>query len=168
MTAITDLSSKVGIKAACGALGVARSTFYRQTSTASNNGEKRVNISPPLALNEAERKEVLDVLNSDRFCDAAPHQVYATLLDEGRYLCSISTMYRILEEHGEVKERRRQVKRPAYSKPELIATGPNQVWSWDITKLKGPQKWSYFQLYVIIDIYSRYIVGWMVAHKESD
>ena len=110
---------------------------------------------------------MLDVLHSERFVDAAPHQIYAALLDEKRYLCSVRTMYRILESEHEVRERRNQCRRPAYTKPELLATGPNQVWSWDITKLKGPVKWSYFYLYVILDIFSRYVIGWMVAQRES-
>jgi len=110
---------------------------------------------------------VLELLHSERFVDTAPHQIYATLLDEGRYLCSVRTMYRILAAEHEVRERRNQCRRPAYTKPELLATGPNQVWSWDLTKLKGPAKWSYFHLYVILDIFSRYVVGWMVAERES-
>jgi putative transposase len=110
---------------------------------------------------------VLDILHSDRFADQAPHQVYATLLDEGEYRCSISTMYRILDANTEVKERRNQLSHPVYQKPELLATAPNQVWSWDITKLLGPVKWSYFSLYVILDIFSRYVVGWMIAPAES-
>jgi len=110
---------------------------------------------------------VLDLLHSDRFRDKAPAQVYAILLDEGRYYCSTRTMYRILEAHGEVRERRNQARHPNYQKPELLAEGPNQVWSWDITKLRGPVKWTYYYLYVIMDIWSRYVVGWMVAHRES-
>src|SRR5512141_3455201 len=106
-------------------------------------------------------------LNSARFEDQAPREVYATLLDEGTYLCSPSTMYRVLAEHGEVRERRDQLRHPAYQKPELLATRPNQVWSWDITKLRGPVKWTYFYLYVILDLFSRYVVGWMVAPGES-
>ena len=110
---------------------------------------------------------MLDALHGPRFVDKAPRQVYATLLDEGVYLCSIRTMYRILEANGEVRERRNQLRHPSYAKPELLATGPNQVWSWDITKLLGPAKWTYFYLYVILDIFSRYAVGWMVATRES-
>jgi putative transposase len=111
---------------------------------------------------------MIDILHSDRFQDKAPHEVYAILLDEGKYICSVSTMYRILaSEHGCVKERRRRHHRGNYKKPELLATGPSQVWSWDITKLKGPAKWTYFYLYVIMDIFSRYVVGWMVAHREQ-
>jgi putative transposase len=118
-------------------------------------------------LSDAERQRVLDVLHEERFMDKAPAEVYAKLLDEGVYHCSISTMYRILRSNKEVKERRNQLRHPEYKKPELIATAPNQVWSWDITKLKGPVKWTYFYLYVIIDIYSRCVVGWMVASRET-
>jgi transposase InsO family protein len=107
------------------------------------------------------------MLHSERFVDQAPAEIYATLLDEGRYLCSIRTMYRILAKQHEIRERRNQLRHPNYIKPELLARAPNQVWSWDITKLKGPAKWTYFYLYVIIDILSRYVVGWMVAHRES-
>ena len=108
-----------------------------------------------------------DTLNSERFVDQAPTEVYATLLDAGKYLCSVRTMYRILEEHAELRERRDQLCHPNYEKPVLLATGPNQVWSWDITKLLGPMKWVYFHLYVILDIFSRYVVGWMLAERES-
>jgi len=164
-----QLSPHTGKKAACEALLVPRATFYRHHSSKSrpkNSSTQRP--TPPLALNDVERQAVIDVLHSEQFCDDAPHQVYAKLLDEGRYLCSIRTMYRILEaEHGCVKERRKQVQRPQYVKPELLATEPNQVWSWDITKLKGPVKWTYFYLYVILDIFSRYVVGWMIAHREQ-
>lgn len=110
---------------------------------------------------------VIDVLHEDRFVDKAPAEVYATLLDEGVYLCSIRTMYRILQAESEVRERRNQLRHPEYKKPELLATAPNQVWSWDITKLKGPVKWTYFYLYVIIDIFSRHVVGWMIAGRET-
>ena len=107
------------------------------------------------------------MLNEERFADKTPAEVYATLLDEGTYMCSVRTMYRILGEHGQVRERRNQLRRPSYTKPELMATGPGQLWSWDITKLKGPAKWQYFHLYVILDVFSRYVVGWMVAERES-
>ena len=124
---------------------------------------------PVLALTKQQRDTVIDILHSERFQDKAPRQVYATLLDEGQYHCSVRTMYRILtDEHGDVKERRRHVNRPSYEKPELLATAPTQVWSWDITKLKGPAKWTYFYLYVILDIFSRYVVGWMLADREQD
>jgi len=165
---VQQLSPLTGKKAACEALQFPRATFYRHLKV-----EKRpfkiVNARPvpPLALNDEERQAVTDLLHSERFCDDAPHQIYAKLLDQGRYLCSIRTMYRILEaEHGSVRERRRHVQRPKYLKPELLATEPNQIWSWDITKLKGPVKWTYFYLYVILDIFSRYVVGWMIAHRE--
>ena len=119
------------------------------------------------ALPESEREQVRQVLYSERFMDKSPYQVYAALLDDGEYLCSVRTMYRILGENNASKERRNQLKRPNYTKPELLATGPNQVWSWDITKLKGPEKWTYYYLYVILDIFSRYVVGWMLAHREQ-
>lgn len=121
----------------------------------------------PRALSDLERERVLSILHDDRFVDKAPAEVYAALLDEGIYLCSIRTMYRILHEQGEIKERRNQLRHPQYKKPELLATAPNQVWSWDITKLKGPVKWTYFYLYVILDIFSRHAVGWMVATRET-
>jgi putative transposase len=110
---------------------------------------------------------VLAVLHEPRFVDLPPAEVYAALLDEGRYLCSERTMYRVLAENAEVRERRDQLRHPHYEAPELLATAPNQLWSWDITKLLGPQKWTYFYLYVILDVYSRYVVGWMLAHRES-
>lgn len=118
-------------------------------------------------MSAEERQRILCVLHEDRFVDKAPSEVYATLLDEGIYLCSIRTMYRILHAHDEVRERRNVLRHPQYKKPELLATAPNQVWSWDITKLKGPAKWTYYYLYVILDIFSRHAVGWMVARRES-
>lgn len=121
----------------------------------------------PRALRDEERKAVLDELRSERFADLAPAQVWANLLEEGKYLCSVRTMYRILHAHSEVRERRNQLRHPTYKKPELIATRPNNVWSWDITKLRGPAKWTYFYLYVMLDIFSRYVVGWMVADCEA-
>jgi putative transposase len=165
MTAAMDLRMDVSAKQACEALGLSRASFYRRLRPAP---EPEPRPAPPLALRPEEKQSVLEVLHCERFQDDAPRQVYATLLDEGRYLCSIRTMYRILKSaHGDVKERRKQVQRPAYKKPELLATKPNEVYSWDITKLKGPVKWTYFYLYVILDIFSRYVVGWMVAHRES-
>jgi putative transposase len=119
------------------------------------------------SLTPEQRQEVLDVLHSERFVDKAPGEIVATLLDEGQYLCSERTMYRILDAEAELRERRNQLRRPCYSKPELLATGPNQVWSWDITKLRGPEKWSYYYLYVIMDVFSRYVVGWMVSPREN-
>ena len=164
--AAATLSRDVGKKAACEAMEVSRATFYRHLSPATKPQVSRPR--PPLALSQSERQAVLGELHSERFQDKAPLEVYATLLDDGRYLCSPRTMYRLLaSEHGSVKERRRHVQRPPYSKPELLATAPNQLWSWDITKLRGPAKWTYFYLYVIMDIFSRYVVGWMVAHCEQ-
>ena len=167
MLATTELSAVVGTAQACRAFALPRATFYRRRHPASvaGNGPPR---RSPRRLTDQERAAVLAVLNSERFADCAPSQVYATLLDEGVYLCSISTMYRILRAERQVRERRAQRQRPNYKKPELLATAPNQVWSWDITRLHGPAKWSYFQLYVILDIYSRYVVGWLVAPRESE
>ena len=144
---------------------MARSTLYRRRQPVTSKPKRRPR--PHRALDETEREEVLGALHCERFVDKAPAQVWATLLDEGTYLCSIRTMYRILEEHGEVRERRNQRRHPNYTKPELLAEAPNQVWSWDITKLRGPVKWTYYYLYVILDIFSRYVVGWMLAHRES-
>ena len=168
MEAALTLSSEVGIKQACESLDVPRCRFYRTQArehTPSVEPKKRPNS--PRALSSDERQGVLDILHADRFVDKAPYEVYATLLDEGEYHCSIRTMYRILDANKEVKERRNQLSHPVYQKPELLATAPNQVWSWDITKLLGPVKWTYFYLYVIMDIFSRYVVGWMIAPAES-
>lgn len=167
MVAIEQLAHRVGIAGACEALGVPRASYYRYQARAHRSSPPLERPRPPLALSETERQQVLAVLHSERFVDQAPHTVYATWLDEGQYLCSVRTMYRILAEADEVRERRNQLQRPAYAKPELLATGPNQVWSWDITKLKGPAKWTYFYLYVILDIFSRYVVGWMLAQREA-
>jgi len=167
MTALAQsIAGEVGIKAACDGLGITRSSYYRRTRGAPPRVHKQRRPSS-LALTVAEKDEVTALLDSQRFADKAPAAVYAMLLDEGRYLCSVRTMYRLLDERGEVRERRRQVQRPAYSKPELMATAPNQLWSWDITKLHGPAKWNYYYLYVILDVFSRYVVGWMVAPCES-
>ena len=168
MEAALTLAAEVGIQPACNALDVARSGFYRmQARSHAMPVAPKTRPSSSRALSPDERQGVLEILHADRFVDQAPHQVYATLLDEGAYHCSIRTMYRILDEHKEVKERRRQLSHPVYQKPELLATAPNQVWSWDITKLLGPAKWTYFYLYVILDIFSRYVVGWMIASAES-
>ena len=164
MSAALELGDSVGKAVACRALGVPRATLYRRMLPAA---PRRVRPTPARALCVAERQTVLDHLHSERFCDKAPVEVFATLLDEDIYLCSIRTMHRILASNGELKERRNQLRHPQYKKPELLATGPNQVWSWDITKLLGPAKWTYFHLYVILDIFSRYVVGWMVAPRET-
>jgi len=164
MSAALELGESVGQAAACRALGVPRASLYRSLQPAPS---RRVLPTPERALTAAERQTVLDHLHSERFSDKAPAEVYATLIDEGIYLCSIRTMHRILAQNGELKERRNQLRHPQYKKPELLATGPNQVWTWDITKLLGPAKWTYFHLYVILDIFSRYVVGWMVAPRET-
>lgn len=148
------------------ALGVPRSALYSQDAGKSDAQPSPPRATSPRALNLIERESVLDILNSERFLDQAPAAVYATLLDEGVYVCSVPTMYRILRDNREVRERR-QRKASQYQRPELLATGPNQVWSWDITKLHGPEKWTYYYLYVIMDVFSRYIVGWMIAPRES-
>ena len=163
------LAIDIGVGRACQVLGVPRSSVYRhrgaQHKPEPNRPKERP--IPSRALEQQERTQVLDVLNSDRFADAAPRQVYAQLLDEGTYLCSWRSMYRILDTHEQVRERRDQLTHPTYKKPELLAQSPNELWSWDITKLRGPQKWTYFYLYVLMDIFSRFVVGWMVARQES-
>jgi putative transposase len=167
MQAAATLRCEVGKKPACEAPAVPRATFYRHIDADPKPIAKRP--PAPLALSQSERQAVIDELHNERFQDTAPLEVYAGLLDEGRYLCSPRTMYRILSaEHDGLKERRRHVQRPHYRKPEFLATAPNQVRSWDITKLKGPAQWTCFYLYVILDIFSRFAVGGMVAHRELD
>jgi putative transposase len=163
-----QLAASQGVKVACAALAVPRSSLYDARSQAAEPTASAPREAPSRrALSQAEKEQVRDLLNSERFQDTAPREVYAALLDEERYLCSVSTMYRILAQHAEVRERRNQLRHPAYQKPELMATRPNQVYSWDITKLRGPSKGSYYSLYVIIDIFSRYVVGWLLAEVES-
>jgi putative transposase len=165
---ITELTPLVGAKAACQAVGRPRATHYRHhRKSPAPPRPAREPARQPRALSQTEEHQVLAVLHSQRFVDMAPAEVHATLLDEGTYLCSVATMYRLLRRHGEVRERRRQATHPARVKPELVAHGPNECWSWDITKLHGPAKWTYYYLYSIIDIFSRYTVGWMVASAES-
>jgi len=164
MATVTELGTQLGIAPTCAALGVPRATYYRC---------RRPRPSPqprpasPRALSPTEQAAVLTVLHEPRFVDLAPAEVYATLLDEGQYLCSERTMYRVLATQHEVRERRHQLRHPRYAAPELLARQPNELWSWDITKLLGPAKWTYFYLYVMLDVFSRYVVGWMVAHRES-
>jgi len=189
MEAARTLAPIVGVQPACAALGVSRARFYRErrppppvrpepgesTEPPGPSRNDAVTIeeleaprrSHPRALDATERQAVLEILHAPRFCDASPAETYATLLDEGAYLASERTMYRILAAAGETGERRNQHVHPPYAKPELLATAPNQVWSWDITKLLGPAKWTYYYLYVILDIFSRYVVGWMVAYREQ-
>jgi putative transposase len=174
MDAVTHLAPTVGIVAACHFLAVARASFYRQrpvfgppASPALEPAMPSERPTPARSLSEAERAAVLVVLHEERFQDRSPAAVQATLLDEGQYLCSTRTLYRILHQEGESGERRDQLVHPRYKKPELLATAPNQLWSWDITKLRGPVKWTYFYLYVILDVFSRYVTGWMIAYREA-
>jgi putative transposase len=169
--AIAILAPRTGTRAACTAVGAPQASYYRRHRI-SPPPQRPASVPhrdrhQPRALAPAERQAILDALHSGRFADTAPAEVWATLLDEGTYLGSVSTFYRLLHEAGESRERRRQATHPAAVKPELIATAPNQVWSWDITKLHGPAKWTCYYLYVILDIFSRYATGWMVATGES-
>jgi putative transposase len=160
---------KIPAKTLCHSFGIVEATYYRWSKTLEclKDKEKVKNKRHWRRLNESEETDVLEKLMGDRFVDMAPEAIVATLLDEGEYLCSSRTMYRILNRHKAVKERRNQLRHPVYVKPELLATKPNELWSWDITKLKTGKKWSYYHLYVIMDVYSRCVVGWMVADKES-
>ena len=167
MSAVTQLAVEVGTSAACQALCMPRASYYGDRRKTSSPGVATSRPSPARALRPAERETVLARLHEERFQDRSPAAVYATLLDEGEYHCSIRSMYRLLGQHGESRERRDQLTHPPYQKPELLATAPNQLWSWDITKLLGPAKWTYFYLYVILDVFSRYVTGWMVAMRES-
>jgi putative transposase len=164
--AIDELAPVVGRAKACDAVGRSRATHYRRRRPPLH-GPPRPRPPSPRALPPAERDHIVAVLDSERFCDLAPAQVWARLIDQGCYLCSISTMYRLLRERHEVRERRRHATHPALVKPELVAHKPNQVWSWDITKLRGPYKWTWFYLYVILDVFSRYAIGWAVAARET-
>lgn len=163
MQTIQDLGPRLGILPTCRALGLPRATYYRMRQPA----QPRSGRHPARVLMPQEQQQVLDALRSPRFADLAPAEVYATLLDEGQYLCSERTMYRLLAAHREVRERRDVLRHPSYTAPELLATGPNQLWSWDITKLLGPRKWTYYYLYVVLDVYSRYVVGWLAAYREQ-
>src|SRR5437588_2653843 len=164
---VEELTPLIGTRPACRALGAAPATIYRRRRPPEPR-PARPRPTPERALSEPERAQVLDVLHSERFVDVSPEETWATLLDEGTYLCSPRTMYRILAaQHGGVRERRNQLTHPPYAKPELLAERPNELWSWDVSKLKGPAKWSCFYLYVILDVFSRYAVGWTVQHRES-
>ena len=162
--AAAELAVGVGVQRACASLGVSRATYYRRQSPPA---PQQPRPTPARALSQEERDAVLAILDSERFVNCAPEAVHAALLEEGKYLCSPRTMYRILQARAPVRERRDQLRHPSYTKPELIAEAPNEVWSWDITKLLGPQKWTYYYLYVLLDLYSRYAVGWMVADREN-
>lgn len=164
MAVVSEHRALYSVQSICAGLGVGRASFYRWQRPSPPSPTERIH---PRAFSVNERQEVLRVLNSERFWDQAPGEVYAALLDEGRYLCSQRTMYRILADNQQVRERRDQLRHLCYQAPELIARRANEVWSWDITKLLGPAKWTYFYLYVILDIFSRYVVGWMLAYRES-
>ena len=170
MQAVETLAPTLGIAAACEVVGFPRGSYYRAQASVPPLAPSpvRERTPSPRALTADEKTRVREVLDSERFQDQAPREVYASLLDEGRYLGSVRTMYRLLAENHEVRERRAQLQHPVYAKPELLATRPNQVWSWDITKLRGPAVWTYLYLYVILDVYSRYVVGWMIAERESE
>lgn len=163
MKFVDERDDALTVTEACQSVELPRATYYRSKSTAETTARRRSHRR----LTELERQWVLQTLTSERFCDQSVRQVWAQLLDESQYLCSVRTMYRILEENQAVRERRNQLRHPEYQRPELLATGPNQLWSWDITKLKGPHKWNYFHLYVILDVYSRKVVGWLLANRES-
>jgi putative transposase len=170
MLAVNDLACHVGMEAACRAFAFNPGFVYRDRARRRGVFSRHrlsVRPRPPLALSMAERHLLLGLLDSERFADTAPATIYATLLDEGHYYSSVRTMYRLLASHNQAGDRRRQRRHPVYTKPELLAIRPNEVWSWDISKLKGPVKWSHFHLYVILDIFSRYVVGWMIAYRET-
>ena len=164
MQAVTEMAPRLGVAPTCAALALPRATYYRGQQP---RPEPKPRPTPARALPPAERALVLATLHEPRFVDLAPAEVYATLLDEDRYLCSERTFYRVLDENAEVRERRDQLRHPHYTAPELLATRPNELWSWDITKLLGPEKWTYYYLYVVLDVFSRYVVGWMLAEGES-
>ena len=161
---VNELASKIGLKRACEVLNVSRSRVYRERQP---KVEAQARPTPVHALSNAEREQIRAILNSERFMDCAPRQVYAALLDEGTYLCHWRTMYRILAGHDEVHERRLIRRHPLYKKPELLATKPNAVWSWDITYLRGEATWIHYPLYTVLDIFSRYVVGWMIAEVRA-
>lgn len=170
MAAIQQARQETPIVSLCQALDVGRATYYRFARPApapTSPGDGQPRKPHPRALSAEEQTHALAVLNEEKFMDKAPRQVHAALLDQGIYICSVGTMYRLLDAHQQLRERRDQLSHPQYQKPELLATGPNQLWSWDITKLLGPAKWTYYYLYVILDVFSRYVVGWMVAPRES-
>jgi putative transposase len=166
-----QLAATIGTAPACQELAVPRSSYYRAQQPPAAPVlpvPRSVHPTPPRALSTIEKERVREVLNSERFQDQAPREVYATLLDEETYFCHWRTMYRVLDEYQEVRERRNQLRHPVYAKPELLATHPNQLWSWDITKLRGPSTWIHYYLYVILDVYSRCVVGWLLAERESE
>jgi putative transposase len=167
MAVLEEESARHGVAACCRALQAPRASFYRWRHRRAHPVPPRRRPFAARALTRSQREEVLEVVNSERFHDCSVPEVLYTCLEEGRYLASRSTVYRLLKQENATRERRDQLSHPLYARPELLATAPNQVWSWDITKLRGPVKWVYFYLYVLLDIFSRYVVGWLIAHRES-
>ena len=167
VAAVRELEEAIGTEPACDVLGVPRATFYRHRRAKPKAPATIPRPKPARALSDEERQQILDLCHSERFRDCSPGQIVATLLDEGTYVASERTFYRVLEANGEVRERRNQLTHPPYRRPELLAEGPNELWSWDISKLLGPAKWTYYYLYVILDVFSRYVVGWMIAERET-
>jgi len=167
MNTAIQVAPLIGIGVACLAFGIARATFYRAQRPVSARRPRARRVASPRALSASERHTILEILHAPAYADLSPRTVFAMLLDAGRYLASVSTFYRLLRTAGETRGRRNELTHPAYAKPELLATGPRVLWSWDITKLKGPAKWVCFHLYVILDVFSRYVVGWMIAPRES-
>ena len=170
LTATQELSEVLGTRSACDATGFSRATFHRLCKPKPKqepSKPKRPRALQPNALTPEQRQEVKAILYSERFCDDSPHQVHAKLLDEGEIFCSVRTMYRLLEQEGAAKPRRNQRAHPHYEKPCVLALGPNQVWTWDVTKLQGPVKWEKYSLFVILDLYSRLVVGWVVVDRET-
>ncbi len=172
MAAVEEVAPGAGVAFAARVVGLSRATAYRRRGPRRTGGpacviEPRRRFTPARALSETERAQVLQALHSERFANTAPAEVMATLLDEGTYLCSERTMYRLLAANGEVRERRDQLRHPAYARPELLATRPNELWSWDTTKLLGPATWTYYYLLVILDCFSRYVVGWCLGYRET-
>lgn len=164
--ALAELTLIVGQRAGCQYLGLSRATVQRHAHPVTR-APRALRKAPDWSLSQAEREAFLNIAHSTGFIDKSCAEIFYTMLDQGTHLCSIRTMYRILEENAEVKERRNQLRHPVYAKPELMATGPNQLWSWDITKLRGPTRGIYYHLYVVLDVYSRYIVAWLLADRES-
>jgi putative transposase len=166
MSAAIELAPLIGIALACVVLGVSRATFYRAQQGPAVVATPSTRVPSPLALSEPERRQIREALHAPQYADSSARTVFARLLDAGCYLASVSSFYRILRADGEARPRRNQLSHPLYTKPELLATKPRELWSWDITKLKGPGKWEHFHLYVILDVFSRYVVGWMLAAQE--
>lgn len=168
LAAVKELSPHLSIRRACELVGYSRATWHRRQRPASKKKPRCFKRANSLKLTPSERASFLAIAQSPEYIDRSPPQIFFSLLDVGCYICSVRTMFRLLAEEGQLRDRRNQLMRPRYQRPELLATGPNQLWSWDITKLRGPQKGTYYHLYVVIDVYSRYVVGWLIASRESE